>query len=578
MTKNDFKILIIDTNKSDRALIKRTLSKSAKFNYQISELDLLDLHADANSLNSVDCILVNCDMPKVNGLALFNEIKLLFKDKVPAMVIMTGHGDEDLVIESIESGNYDYLNKSAIDLISIEKAILNSIQQNILKGELNKKEQQLKVMALHDTLTHLPNRTAFQENLTKMLSASERYHRKSALLFIDLDDFKNINDGYGHPVGDVVLQEVSARIHQCVRKSDLVARTGGDEFAVILDEIAQDYDAGVVADKICKMLSEPFYIDKKIIKIGASVGIFCFSSSHIDVVECIKRADIAMYRAKKEGRGAYQFYQKKLHDQYLEYIRLDSLIKDSLKYNEISLVYQPIIELVSGKILGFEVLCRWYSKKLKKHIRPDQFISLAESNGFIHELGLWIIQKAYQQILLWRDKLKFSGFLSINLSPVQLSSEQFIQNHQLLLKKHPILSSVTHFEITETSIMSNANKLVESLEYLKDCDIKIHIDDFGTGYSSLSRLKNMPISVLKIDRSFISEIGNEVNNEVVQAIISMADAFRLEVIAEGIETKEQLEFLKQLGCRIGQGYHFYKPLTPEVISKDLIRYFKNNKR
>ncbi|MCF6775252.1 EAL domain-containing protein [Thiotrichales bacterium 19X7-9] len=572
-----YKILIIDDNEIDRKQIRRVLSKSNKFQYTISEIEIVDHHLNADLLSSMDCILIDYNMPKLNGVELINEVNTLLNGKTPAMVMMTGVGDELIAAESIKSGACDYLNKNHFDLATLEKAILNSIQQNILKNELKKKDHELKLMAIQDSLTHLPNRAAFQKTLTKMLSASERYHRKSALLFIDLDDFKNVNDGYGHITGDAVLQEVSKRINQCIRKSDLVARIGGDEFAVILDEIVEDYDAGIVAEKICHSLSKSFDIDGKVIKMSSSIGIFCFSSSHIDEVECIKRADIAMYRAKRDGRGNYQFYQKELHDQYLEHIELDALIKESLKQNEISLVYQPIIELTTRKIIGFEVLSRWYSQKLQKFIRPDEFISLAESNGFIHELGLWIIQTAYQQLISWRDEYQFNGFISINLSPVQLSNHQFIDNYQSLLNENQILSHVTHFEITESTLMSDTKLLIESLEYLNMRGIKIHIDDFGTGYSSLSRLKNLPVSVLKIDRSFVNEIGDEVNNGVIKAIISMADAFRLEVVAEGIETQKQLDFLIKHGCRIGQGYHFYKPLQPEVIDRELINNIKNNK-
>ncbi|TNF65453.1 MAG: EAL domain-containing protein [Gammaproteobacteria bacterium] len=573
-----YKILIIDDNEIDRVNIKRLLSKSDKFQYDFSEIEVLDHHFNKDLFSTIDCVLIDYSMPKINGIELINEVNALLNIQAPAMVMMTGYGDESIAAESIKSGANDYLSKNDFDLVTLERAILSSIQQNALKKELQEKEQQLRVMALQDMLTQLPNRAAFQETLTKMLSASERYNRNSALLFIDLDDFKNINDGYGHITGDGVLLQVSTRINQCVRKSDFVSRIGGDEFAVILDEIVEDYDAGIVAEKICQSLSEPFDVDGKVVKIGATIGIFCFSSTHIDEIECIKRADIAMYRAKKNGRGNYQFYQKELHDQYLEHIELDALIKESLKQNEISLVYQPIIELVTGKIIGFEVLSRWYCQKLQKQVRPDEFIALAESNGFIHELGLWIIQTAYKQLLVWRDEYQFNGFISINLSPVQLSSHQFIDSYKSLLKENLALSHVTHFEITESTIMSDAKLLIDSLDYLNMRGIKIHIDDFGTGYSSLSRLKSLPVSVLKIDRSFVNEIGDEVNNGVIKAIISMADAFRLEVVAEGIETQEQLDFLIRHGCRIGQGYHFYKPLQPEVVDHDLINNIKNNKQ
>ncbi len=429
-----------------------------------------------------------------------------------------------------------------------------------------------------DPLTALPNRLLFIDRLGRLIKHSKR--RKDhlfAVLFLDLDGFKMINDSLGHLVGDQLLVGVAMRLEKCLRSSDTVARLGetftvarlgGDEFTILLDDLKEPADANRTADRLMKALAPPFLLAGKEVFTSISIGITLSNTAYEQPEDMLRDADTAMYRAKSLGKARYEVFDADMRASVMARLQLETDLRRALERNEFRNFYQPIVSLESGRIVGFEALMRW-QHPTRGMIAPDEFIFVAEETGLIREIGWWSLREACQQMSNWRAGSKgYAGLtMSVNLSAKQLLQPHLVEDMDKLLRETALPSEALKLEITESAVMADPAAAVEMLQRIKSLGIRLAIDDFGTGYSSLSYLHRFPLDTLKIDRSFISGNGaGEGGIEIARTIMPMAKNLRLDVVAEGVETIEQVTLLKKLQCKYAQGYYFSKPLAPEEIA------------
>ena len=443
---------------------------------------------------------------------------------------------------------------------------------NMIEGITERKQlqQELLHIAHHDTLTGLPNRALFYDRLAHALDQARRRKWITGVMFIDLDHFKAINDTLGHDIGDQLLQQVSARLTGCVRADDTVGRLGGDEFAVILSELAHEDDARVVAQKIIDALCRPFQVNGNDVSISASIGIASSPPDNADTDTLVRNADTAMYHAKQAGKNNYQFYTPASNERAKEKLALERDLRQALVRNEYVLHFQPKVHLVTGRITGMEALLRW-QRPGGALVPPAEFIPLLEKTGLIVPVGEWVLRAACAQISAWRQAGLRLVPIAVNLSAKQFHQQDICETVIRALRDHDVDPKLMEIEITESAAMHNAEQTASALLKLKAIGIRIAIDDFGTGYSSLAYLKRFPIDTLKIDRSFIADLpGNEDDAPIAQAVITMAHALHLKVIAEGVETGAQMEFLAANGCDEMQGYFFSRPL-PAPQCTELLR-------
>ena len=409
-------------------------------------------------------------------------------------------------------------------------------------------EKRISHMASHDSLTQLPNRTLLQDRIQQTLVHNSRRNQQAAVIFIDLDKFKIINDTLGHDVGDELLQEAAARLVSEVRNEDTVARQGGDEFIILLSTINHPQEAGIIAQKLLDSLAQPFLIQGKELHISASIGVAIFPDDGNDMDSLLKNSDVAMYHAKESGRNNCQFFSAQMNDQAAENQALGSALRHAIERNELYLVYQPVVDMASGNIAGMEVLLRWQHATLGM-VSPGKFIPLAEENGLILPIGEWVLRSACEQLVTWQRQGYEVPRLAINLSAKQFHQKSLSDKITLILKETGAEARFIGLEITESMLVQNVGEVAEMLLKLSDMGLEISIDDFGTGYSSLSYLKRFPINKLKIDKSFVDDIAAHPDDEaIIIAIIAMAHGLSMTVVTEGVETKAQLDFLRQHGC------------------------------
>jgi len=450
-------------------------------------------------------------------------------------------------------------------LIQIAESIGSQIGQFIVRMRA---EEAVKFVALHDALTHLPNRLMFSQRLEQAISQAQRHAKRLAVMFIDLDRFKIINDTLGHETGDLLLREVAQRITENLRVGDMVARLGGDEFVVLLEDVADTAAVAAVAEKLIAALTENFVVAGREVHVTASVGVSTYPIDARDQRSLMRFADIAMYRAKEQGRNTFQFYSDQINFHSLERLTLESRLRGALERDELVLYYQPVVNVQSGTIVGMEALVRWgHAEGL---LPPAKFISIAEETGLIVPIGEWVLQTACNQQRKWIERGLRPIDIAVNLSPRQFVHRQLVQDVMRVLSLTHCNASSLVFEITESTVMHNPGRAVALLNELKEMGIRFAIDDFGTGYSSLAYLKRFPIDCLKIDRSFVVDIPRDAGNTAItHAIVAMAHSLGLKVIAEGVETLEQLAFLREHGCDEVQGYYFSEAV-PEAEATVLL--------
>ena len=476
-----------------------------------------------------------------------------------------------VICNRTKSGSLYWVDSAIVPLKSANGEVMRYISIRIDVTERIQSEQEMLHMATHDGLTGLANRALLRDRIHQALESDRRTHALAAVLFIDLDQFKAVNDSLGHDVGDLFLIAVAERLSASVRSEDTVARQGGDEFIVFMPRLHDVASAAVLAEKLQKALSLPYQIGERELFIGSSIGIAVFPDNGEDVETLLKNSDTAMYQVKATGRNHYLFFTPEMNQVAADHFALGSDLRRAAGRNEFLLHYQPIVGLLSGKIEAMEVLLRW-QHPARGLVSPMEFIPLAEASGLIVPIGEWVLRSACLQLKAWKAQGYDAPCLAINLSAIQIHHTGIVQAIQRVLTETGVPASCFELEITEGSLMNNTAEVVATLKQLAQLGFSMAIDDFGTGYSSLSYLKRLPIDTLKIDRSFVMDIGNDTDDEaIVAAVVAMARSLQLKVIAEGVETPAQLAFLAAQGCDQYQGYLFSRPVAAAEIQSLLPR-------
>lgn len=452
------------------------------------------------------------------------------------------------------------------DLLGVIQVSRDITERTLAENQLRENENRLKHLAYHDALTGLPNRLLLHEHLLRAIAAARRSNDKVAILFCDLDRFKNINDSLGHAVGDQVLKEIASRIRQSLRECDVVSRLGGDEFAIILDQVKDVDHIATVARKLLSVLPQPVIVENHEVRVTVSIGASVYPADSDNGESLMKFADIAMYQAKEGGRDNYRFYAPGMNSRSHELLLLEIDLRKALEEGQFAVHYQPQIDLQTGSLLGLEAMVRWEHPE-RGMVRPGDFIPLAEESGLILPLGRWILREVCRQARSWLDQGLPPVRLAINISGRQFLEPDFVDQVEKILAENGLGPESIELEITESVMMENVDKAMSTLVDLDRRGVSLAIDDFGTGYSSLAYLKQFPISSLKIDRTFIQNIIHDPRDAALaSAVLALAHSLGLKVIAEGVETEDQLAFLGAKGFDSAQGYFLCRPLPPDELA------------
>lgn len=430
-------------------------------------------------------------------------------------------------------------------------------------------------LAHYDLLTDLPNRVLLLDRCERALARAKRTLKPFAVLFLDLDRFKHINDSLGHPVGDDLLRGVAQRLRETLREQDTVARLGGDEFVVLIEDMDDDtHDVAAVAGKLVETLSQPFTVRTYTLNIGTTIGVSLYPDHGEDVTTLIKHADLALYQAKEQGRGCYRIFEARLTERATERMQLEADLRLALERSELTLEYQPQYDLADGQLIGAEALLRWHHPE-RGAIKPELFIPIAEETGLIIPIGIWVLQQACRQAKRWRDRGMPLQAVAVNISGIQIQRGDLPGTVARVLEETGLPAHCLEMEITETYVMRHAERDLQELETLRDLGVTLAIDDFGTGHSSLGYLRRLPVSKLKIDRSFIADLAGGINagsEAIVRAILGMGKGLQITVVAEGVEAAEQERALREMQCNRVQGFHYSRPLNSSAFERLLSEY------
>jgi len=517
-------------------------------------------------------ITLDIMMPELDGFATCSELRRRPAGAQVPILMITGLDDYEPIHQAFMAGATDFITKP-INFTLLEYRIRYLLRASAAMARLHESKERIRQLAFIDSLTQLPNRELFKDRLDTMLKLAKRHGRQLGLLFLDLDNFKRINDTLGHCVGDLLLQAMAGRLKKSLRTSDSasrngmdeqdesVARLGGDEFTVLLPEIQRSEDAALVAERIQASLSQPLTLGEHEVLITPSIGIAVFPQDGEDAETLLKNADTAMYFAKRQGRNLYRFYNVALNESALKRLTMESQLRKAVERNELALHYQPQLDLLRGRICGVEALLRW-TNGLLGPVSPLEFIPLAEETGLIISIGTWVLRTACQQAKDWQVAGIRPERMAVNISVLQFVQPGFTELVAAILKEHDLEPAVLELEITESLLMKDPEGALHTLRTLKNLGVQLAIDDFGTGYSSLSRLKQFPLDRLKIDKAFVREVNSQPNDAAIAtAVIAMADSMGLRVIAEGVENEAQLRFLESKRCDEIQGYYLSRPLS-----------------
>lgn len=511
--------------------------------------------------NSFDVVLLSLDLPDSSGLDTLRRARAA-ATSVPVIVLSSAE-NEDEAIQALRLGAQDVLVEGDLNPRFMVRSLSHAVERHRLLAELRSARHRAHFSATHDALTHLPNRRFFEESLERRIAASKRTEKPFAVLFLDLDGFKGINDTLGHPVGDQLLIQVADRISTGLRRNDVVARQGGDEFILLVQGMEGDHRYSEVAESLLATLSQPFVLEGSEYRITTSIGIALYPRDGTDAECLIRNADTALYQAKNRGRNNYQYFDESMNRSVRERLELDQDLRGAVDRGELTLYYQPKVNAVSGEIVGAEALVRWKDPS-RGIIHPAEFIALAEETGLIIPIGDWVLRTACDQARKWQ-LLGFEDFrVAVNLSPQQIQTHSLRDSIVSTLWTTGLPASSLELEITESGLMHNESVAVSTLSEIKQIGVGVALDDFGTGYSSLSYLKRFPVDTVKIDRSFVTDMVIDRDDAaIVAAILSIAKKLELQVVAEGVENEQQRDVLTVGGCDQLQGFYFSPPVPAE---------------
>jgi diguanylate cyclase (GGDEF)-like protein len=576
MGEKTITILLIEDNSGDARLLREMLNESASRKYDLTHVGSMEKAVNYLATISVDLVLLDLGLPDANGLGAVRQARAAAND-IP-IVVLTGLDDELLAAQALQQGAQDYLVKGQIQPNGLIRSLRYAIERQRLQAEADQiriAQLQLKDdfssrllhSAQHDSLTGLPNRSLLHDRITQSIEFARRHGTKFAVLFLDLDGFKHINDSLGHSIGDQLLQSVAKRLVASARGSDTVSRPGGDEFVVLLSEVAQSEDAAILARRMLQSIANAHSVGRYELHITASIGLSVYPDDGLDAETLVKNADTAMYQAKENGRHGYQFFKASMNVRAVERQSIEESLRRALERQEFALHYQPIININTGEITGAEALIRW-THPVRGQVSPAQFIPIAEDSGLILPIGNWVLHEACAQARAWKDAGLPARTIAVNISALQFRSDRFLEDLFAILKETELDPRSLELELTETVLIKRAESAASVLRTLRASGIQISVDDFGTGYSSLSYLSKLPIDALKIDQSFIRQItAAPGDNTIVTAVISMGRSLKLRVVAEGVETPDELAFLKAHQCESAQGYYFSRPVPAAQFAK-----------
>jgi diguanylate cyclase len=555
------RLLLVEDDRADARFLRSCLARSQGLPPDLEHRESLKDALAALEVDDFDVVLLDLHLPDASGEECVRAIQKI-RPTLP-IVVLSGEDSEEFAINILNEGVQDYLVKWEGE----GKTILRAIRYAI---ERKRSDLRLNHLATYDSLTQIPNRNYFVQYLQKAVSRARRQGSMLALVFLDLDRFKSVNDTLGHHYGDRLLKEASQRIETTVRSGDVIARMGGDEFAVLLENVSHIGAAETVARKLTSALSKPYVLDGHQASTSVSIGITVFPNDRGDPDTLIKNADIAMYQAKHAGRDGFKFFTESMHREIVNQHAMAQDIRRALQQDEFFLLYQPQFRLGEGTVSGAEALVRWQHQD-GSLVMPGDFIGIAEESGQIIDLGLWVARAAFAQGSAWRQAGIDPGPIAINVSPRQILHASFCDDLRRLIEEFDIETRGIELEVTESCLVHDVRTAQRTLGQLKDLGFNLAIDDFGTGHSCLDYLRLYPIDTLKVDRSFVKDIGvNRHGPAICRAILSLAESLDLDTVAEGIETEAQLEFLMQHGCRRGQGFLFSRPVSADTVAARLV--------
>lgn len=549
------RILIVDDDRGSRLAMAEVLRTEGYWVDEASDGERALVYCEENA---PDLVLMDAVMPNMDGFTACALLQNLSQTRKVPVLIITALNDEASINKAFASGATDYISKP-VNFWVLSKRITHLVQAHHAERHVHQ-------LAYNDSLTGLPNRAMFNEHMTEVLARPRKNDSQMALMFLDLDRFKLVNDTLGHETGDLLLKYFSERVQGCLRKDDVVARFGGDEFTILLDRVKSRESVCQVAEKIHEQLSRPFVFMGKEMYVSTSIGVAMFPEHGEDIGTLLKGADMAMYRAKKLG-VSYQFYESQMEADVSRRMQLENDLRGALEREEFEIFYQPQEDLKAGSIPSMEALIRWQHPE-RGLVGPDEFIYLAEETGQILRMGEWVLRGVCEQLQSWREGGYKVMRCSVNLSGKQLTSPDLVNTVTKILQETSLPPKYLELEITESTIMEDPEQVIKTLTQLKTMGLSLAIDDFGTGYSSLNYLKRFPIDVIKIDRSFVADIiTNQVDADIVKTIIDLAHVLDVDVVAEGVETELQRAFLKKQGCDVAQGYYLSRPVPIEKIEE-----------
>ena len=564
MSNNALNVLVIDDDEITREQIRRYLSKSRQ-NFSIEEAETKQEGKSRLLSGGIDCAVIDLHMRDGTAFTMLEEIRQEQPDFFTPMILLTGVGSEEIAVKAIKLGINEYINKDNLQAEALENGIRTAVAEQKLALAEREHKRALEHLSMHDELTGLPNRRLLLDRLEQRILMSDRNGESFALMMIDLDRFKSINDSLGHLVGDEVLRVIGSRLLNLARRSDTYARLGGDEFAVLLSSANSMDGAVTVAEKVAHAIQQPMSVDGTIVQTDASIGIAIYPSHGNTAAELISHADEAMYGSKRSV-NRYEIYQGSENDHRHENAQIAMHVSDICTRDEFSLFYQPKFDLASGQLVGLEALARWHHPVLG-NIPPDKFIPILERSKLISEFTQKVMDKVLSELAGWRE-LGWSLPIAVNISPQALTLGDFNKHVSELLAEHRTAPENLIIEITETTNLSNYDRAARSLIDLAECGIGISIDDFGTGYTSIRYLREFPATELKIDKLFVQNAASHGRDySIIAGIVRLAKGIGARTVAEGVETPEMLRALIDLGCDLGQGYYLARPMpTYELTS------------
>ncbi|GMR16722.1 MAG: hypothetical protein BMS9Abin31_1092 [Gammaproteobacteria bacterium] len=541
-------VVLADDDPSIRLMVRHVLESE--------DFDIIEASDGLEAIKAVEkhhpaLILLDAVMPGIDGFTTCQQIKEKGHTDIPVMMI-TGLDDDASVERAYEVGAIDFITKP------IKWAVLKHRVKSVVAKVIAERKVQL--LAYRDTLTGLPNRLLFADRLEQAVMRSDRSRTSMALMLVDIDDFKLVNDSFGHDAGDKLIKAVGELISKSLRRADTIARLGGDEFAVIIEGIDGPEDAISIADNLTTILEHNVRLDDQETYTSASIGIAIYPDDGKDARTLLKNADTAMFRAKENGRHCFQFYKPEMSVSAMERLDLENSLKAAFENDEFLIHYQPVIDIHKNEVVGVEALLRWQHPD-KGMIQPSDFVGVVEDCGLIVALGEWLIFSVCKQIKMWQDAGLENQNVSINLAPRQFKEQDLVALFTQAMAESNIEGTSLSVEVTERTLIDNIGEVESTLKKLRDMGLKILLDDFGTGYASLAYLKEFPVDVVKIDRAFITGIpDNEEDSTIVDAIAGLTRGLKLSLHAEGVENERQLSVLKSIGCQYAQGFYWSKAL------------------